>query len=244
MIPAIVSIMFLKGNKLKKIDILMIVTIIVTTVLTNSITSIIALITILLFLVLGKSDIKKTSVLKLSYIIVSIVWIIFFAMAMNNYYLSDISNMFSHKSSTLSGRTIIWEKAFYYIEKNPIIGYGYDNNIIGDKTNYMFQGNYEFPNDTHNSIIFMLLSSGIIGTVVLLYIIYSTLKKSLIVVRFDERYYYLCIFLVSNIVRGLTESCFHYPHIMFFVYIIMINIKYFELNEQSKEITELNCKNI
>ena len=152
----------------------------------------------------------------------------------NTTYINKFSALFDHKSSTLSGRTIIWEKSIYFIKQNPILGYGYDNTLIGDTNNYTLQYDNVFPNDTHNSIIFMLLSSGIVGTIALIYLIFITLKKSFLVVKYDNKYYYITAFIVANLFRGLTESCFHYPHALFFLYMIVINIRYNELMAEKR----------
>ena len=229
MFPAIVAILFIKKNKLKILDLLFIFLILITTFATKSITSIFGIIIFFIVLFLGKVFKKKSTLIKVCHIAIYVVWIVFFAFMIHGKFINDFSSMFINKSSTLSGRTIIWEKSLYFIKQNPIFGYGYDNNLIGDTTNYSMQAENVFPNDTHNSIIFMLLSSGIIGTIVLIYIIIKSLNRSILVVEHDERYFYISAYIISILIRGLTESCFHYPHLIFVLYLIIINIRYNEI---------------
>ena len=229
MVPAIVSVFFLKKDKLKLLDILLIVLIVLTTIATKSLTSIFSLVIFFLLIIAGALFRNKSVVLKVACAIVSAIWLAFFVLLPNSSYINSFSAMFDHKSSTLSGRTMIWEKAIYFIKQNPVLGYGYDNTLIGDTTNYYLQSDNAFPNDTHNSVIFMLLSSGIVGTIVLVYFIVITLKRSIFVVRRDAKYFCISVFIVANLFRGLTESCLHYPHAVFFLYMIMINIRYNQL---------------
>lgn len=234
MFPAIVSIFFMSNGKIKFLDMLFIFLIIITIIATKSVTSIFAIVIFFLIIFIGKFIKKKRFVLKICYIIVYVIWIIFFTFIIKGKFINNFSSLFINKSSTLSGRTIIWEKSLYFIKKNPVLGYGYDNTLIGDTTNYSMQYENVFPNDTHNSIIFMLLSSGILGTVVLIYIITKTLNRSLLVVEKDEKYFYILAYITAILIRGLTESCFHYPHLIFVLYLIIINIKYIELTNDEK----------
>lgn len=233
MFPAIVSILFIRNNKLKFFDIIFIFLILATTIATKSVTSFFGIIVFFTVILLGRFFKKKSSLLKICHVGIYIIWIVFFAFMIHGKFINDFSSLFINKSSTLSGRTIIWEKSLYFIKQNPVLGYGYDNNLIGDTTNYSMQSENVFPNDTHNSIIFMLLSSGVLGTVVLIYIIIKSLNRSLLVVEHDKKYFYISAYIISFLIRGLTESCFHYPHLIFVLYLIIINIRYKELTKEN-----------
>ena len=235
MFPAIVATFFTKNKKLNILDILLVGSIIVTTIATRSITSLFAIIVFFSIIIIGKLVKNKKRFLKICYLSVYLIWIVFFAFLLSGRSIGNFSASFDNKSTTLSGRTIIWEKSMFFINQNPVLGYGYDNTIIGDTTNYLTQSNNVFPNDTHNSVLFMLLSSGIVGTIPLIYILTRTLKKSLTVVEADERYLFIVAFIIAILIRGLTESCFHYPHLAFTLYLIMINIRYNELLDNKKK---------
>ena len=228
--PAVVSILFLNDSrKLQKKEYIFIILTIITVFLSRSVTSIIALVIFWAFVFVKKMKWNISKVLKTSLITSIILWICFFGIIVTNTSLSSISSMFSNKSTTLSGRTIIWEKALYFIKQKPLIGYGYDNTIIGDPYIYPYQGNEVFPNDTHNSALFILLASGILGFILLFWFIVDGLKKGSIIVKYDAKYYYLMAYLIANLIRGLTESSLHYPHMIIFLYLIFIKIRYNEL---------------
>lgn len=234
MMPLIVSIFLL--NKHKKINIfnkVLILLVILTVIMTKSVTSIISLFVFFLIIILSNSKtFNLIKIARFSIVLILLIDVMFIAL---NVDLGRISSSFANKSTTMSGRTIIWQKAMYYFKKNPLLGYGYDNNIIGRTDNYIFQGNNRFPNDTHNSILFLLLSSGIIGTVYLIFMIMQSLKFGEIVYKHDKRYVYIFAYIFSMLIRGLTESCYHYPHTIFFLYMIYTYIKYYEIKKEKEE---------
>ena len=233
--PAIISILYLNGeNKLRLIDFIPICVIVFSIIMTKSATSIISIFLLLILTVMNRIVKDKRKLLKLCIFVLLILWLGYFIIITTNKNIGDFSLLFANKSTTLSGRTFIWQKALYFIKEKPIIGYGYDNTIIGDNNNYLFQLDNSFPNDTHNSLLFMMLSSGVIGTVGLLFIIGKTLARGITVVSYDKDMVFLMYFIIVDLVRGLTESCFHYPHLIFFLYMIIINIKYYEIIKEKK----------
>lgn len=229
MLPYIVSLLFLNDKgKLKIIDIVLLSMIIITIYMTRSATGIVTLVVYFALVLINKIIKKEVGIIKISIFICAIIWGYYFiSTILGNEFLNS-SIQFLNKTNTLTGRTYIWQKALHFIKSNPLIGYGYDNTIIGDSSNYLI--GLKFPNDTHNSLLFMLLSSGIIGTIPLLAIIISFFKKSIKVVNNDKRYFYIVIYVISMVIRGLTESCWHYSHAVLFIFIILVYLKYSELN--------------
>ena len=67
-----------------------------------------------------------------------------------------------------SGRNYIWETLFEFIKKKPLLGYGFDNNVM------------ELANismSPHNTYIYILLQSGIIGLFIFFMFMYSIWKS-------------------------------------------------------------------
>lgn len=85
----------------------------------------------------------------------------------NKYVLDFITNTIG-ETSTLNGRTQIWNIIFYYIIKKPIFGYGYYNSIILDTLGY---GNAQ------NGVLKILLDTGILGLLSFGFLIYFSLKN-------------------------------------------------------------------
>lgn len=73
------------------------------------------------------------------------------------------------KSLTLTGRTIIWQKALFYISKSPFFGYGFEDTILLIKKFNI--------NHVHNIVLQILYNGGIIGTCLFFMINYETSKK-------------------------------------------------------------------
>ncbi len=84
------------------------------------------------------------------------------------YFPFIVENVF-HKSMTLSGRTIIWDRAFAYIRRSPIIGYGQETlPVLLEKFGI---------SHVHNIILEILYKSGIVGLSLYIVIICFAGKK-------------------------------------------------------------------
>lgn len=219
--PLIVILNFLYPNVKNKYIIISILAI-VAIVLSKSVTSIIS--TIIYFIIVFSCKIFKNNykIIKIALIIIFIIWLLFFITLFCNINISAISLSFENKSSTFSGRTLIWNKALHFIKENPLIGYGYDNEIIGNSKNYSLLFNQVFPNDTHNSILYLLLTSGITGLFIYTYLLVNAITRGLKSIKIDSRYTFLFAYLISNLIRGITESCLHYTHLFIFLTIIIM----------------------
>ena len=230
-VPLIVSIFMLQdGKKMSFVDKALIFFVIITVFMTKSITSIISLLVFFIIILLCKSP--KANVFRYVRYFLIIIWVLDLIFIGFNVDLGKISSSFANKSTTMSGRTIIWQKTMHFFKESPLIGYGYDNNIIGSVDNYYLQGNNKFPNDPHNSILFVLLASGILGVSALLLIVLKVLKLGEFVCKQDNKYIYMFAYIASLLVRGLTESCIHYPHMIFFVYMIYTYIRYYDIKKE------------
>lgn len=146
------------GSKLRPLLLLMAST--VSVIIGWCATSIVGLITLAIVLIFLKT--KRTSeTFKLLYIwIISIVFdlliSVFRIMEIFPPFRSFIEN-FLRKSTTLSGRTYIWDQTLRYWARYPLIGNGYD-------TTLPFEASY--VSHAHNAYLQYLLIGGIIGLII------------------------------------------------------------------------------
>lgn len=195
------------------------------TFITNSAASIICVILLLILLVISK--IKYLNRINSLWLFLGIYFICFILLVL----LRDIDlGFFSWfrdtfgKSSTLSGRTNIWEKTIDLIGDFPIFGRGYDTEIL------LLNGIKE--NDPHNSVLYILLTQGIIGLIVFLLMIISIFlkinKKNKNDVVISSMIAFVCVWMV----RGLVESAFSYSHFVFWFVLIAIETRIDAINKE------------
>ena len=232
--PIIPLTLFFADNGRKKLySILLICVVSIVIFFTKSATSILSLSVYLVILFLDKFiKNKKRLIIGLVLTLTAIWGFTLLAIPLNKD-IGFITNIFDNKSETLSGRTDIWKKAANYIKDRPLFGYGYDNQIIGDN-GYNYNGvNKDFPNDTHNSILFLLLSTGLVGTAIYLYLLFISLKTSISIVSVYSKYKYLIYYIIVFMFRGLTESCWHYSHLFFFSLVMIMPYVSLSINNMS-----------
>lgn len=211
-LASIVSILSLKNNLIDKILIIIIIS---TILLTKSTTSIIVTFLALL-LILIKTIFKKKNNYHKVIKIVMFAWIIFIIFIIVNHNFNLVGTFF-HKSSTLTGRTYIWSQSIEEIKKHFIIGYGYDNEILSSITNSVYS-KYFVLNDTHNAVLYILLSSGLLGLISTIMYFASFIKQK---IEYNQNEYFY-IYIIASIVRGLSESCLHYSHVIFYIMLILL----------------------
>lgn len=205
-----------------------------TTYLTHSATS-----TICLFFMIAISIvyivIKKT----VSFKTFLILYIVFFVsliivQSAETPFLTEILEYFQ-KDSSLTGRTNIWATTLESLKEHIILGRGYDTFVLRDR------GILE--NDPHNSILYMLLTQGLFGTIVFFGMFYKTITKAKSILKHNTLFSYMYIFIITWMVRGLTESAFTYTHFVFWIAIIIIEMLILE--EKKKTIDgEKNAKKL
>lgn len=211
-LASIVSILSLKNNLIDKILIIIIIS---TILLTKSTTSIIVTFLALL-LILIKTIFKKKNNYHKVMKIVMFAWIIFIIFIIVNHNFNLVGTFF-HKSSTLTGRTYIWSQSIEEIKNHFIIGYGYDNEILSSITNSVYS-KYFVLNDTHNAVLYILLSSGLLGLIsTIMYFAFFIKQK----IEYNQNEYFY-IYIIASIVRGLSESCLHYSHVIFYIMLILL----------------------
>ncbi|MGN0638831.1 MAG: O-antigen ligase family protein [Huintestinicola sp.] len=84
------------------------------------------------------------------------------------YFPFIVENVF-HKNMTLSGRTVIWDRAFVYIKRSPLIGYGQEEmTVLLEKFGI---------SHVHNIFLEILYKSGIVGLALYSVIVCLIAKK-------------------------------------------------------------------
>lgn len=225
-LASIISILFLKNKKNKIFDMLIIIVILGTIFLTKSTTSIIVTVLALLFLLIDTMFRRVLNYKKIMRLLL-FTWIFFMIFLIVNHNFDLIGAVF-HKSSTLTGRTYIWSQSLTEIKKHFILGYGYDNEVLASITNSAYS-KYFMLNDTHNAVLYILLSSGILGLISMIMYFSFLVKQN---IKCDKNKY-IYIYLFASIVRGLSESCLHYSHVLFYVmFILLTDIEEVDMNEK------------
>lgn len=121
------------------------------------------------------------------------------------------------KSSTLSGRTIIWAAAMVSILKRPFIGFGYDAFWIGFKgeaINLALATGFAGLSNAENGILQLWLEVGLVGVVLLLLLLLRTCKNAVICFRSDSPGYviwYISLLFIT-LLSLVDGDKFMFPH--------------------------------
>lgn len=161
----------------------------------------------LLFLLDRNVKIKMMKKIKPIYVVLGIIIINYMMVTlsyMNFDFIIDIIQNILHKDATLTGRSEIFTYSLAILSKHPILGYGFDNNII-ESTLTRIVAAY---NTAHNSILQMLIDCGFIGTVVFLVSIYMGFTY---IYKSDDdvlgvMYYALVAMFVGGVVSMIIPS--------------------------------------
>ena len=223
----IISIFYLYPNKINIFNKIIIIITLITIYMTSSATSIIITLGSMLMMIYVYIFNKKINFNRI-FMIISLIWIAFTILI----YIGGSFNFIGHifgKSGTLTGRTIIWSKTMEYIKEKPMVGYSFDNRILAN-TYAGSNQKYFNTNNAHNSLLYILISSGIIGTIVTVVFFIISLKTNKN--NCDIKYSYIYIYIVAAMIRGFTESCLQYSHVLLYVMLIIVSL----YNEQKNEL--------
>lgn len=91
------------------------------------------------------------------------------------------------KDVTLTGRTVLWSETIKAIRERPLLGYGYEG-FWGDggwwtPAHEIWVRTGWNPPHSHNAILEMLLAAGIVGTLLLVYLMVRALLRAVIYLR-------------------------------------------------------------
>lgn len=184
-------------NKLKMFPLLLLLLSLTTLFITSSGTAIVILILVSIFLITYKKYTFSIKTYLLVYISLYFSIVIF---RLQEVLFGNFIVNVLEKDITFTGRTHVWDIVLYYLKYSWIIGYGRGNNIIFTETSYL--------NEAHNGFLEILLSSGVIGLlsfIIILYIVGKKLSKY----KKNISSKILTFSIFAYMVIGLTESVFN-----------------------------------
>lgn len=112
---------------------------------------------------------------------------------------------------TLNSRTELWSKAFVYVTQQPLIGSGYYSG------RYLLMKEFSWAGHAHNSFIEVLLTTGLIGLIVLgIYL--ASLVKTVI----TSGNHFLLGVLVYVLIQGMLNPLLFTPGVPMFVLTIAV----------------------
>jgi O-antigen ligase len=139
----------------------------------------------------------------------------------------DLSSLFIQalgRQTTLSGRTLIWERLFS-IPINPLLGTGYYSFWLDrDRVQTVSEGFFYDINEAHNGYIEVYLNEGLIGVFLLAALLISALQK----IKYDVlngKGGYPAVrlaLLVIAVVYNYTEAAFDRLHFILFPLLLAI----------------------
>ena len=208
----------------------------------QAVTSIIAMTIFILAVLITLSSRKKALIMAPGIFINPTVmfgtFIVFTLMTMLFDITPLISAIFSSfgKSGTMSGRTRIWALSVDSIFRNPLIGYGqaspgYFQNIVG------LSQWAKAATHTHNYMLELLWSTGIIGTVIYMYIFIKAVKK-LYQFRNIKAVRLLSCGITGFSVLMITDSYIMQPTIMILCF-VCLNID--KIMMQNRTVNSTGC---
>ena len=149
---------------------------------------------------------KQSVLLILLFLILTSVLLFVFLVNFNTFL--SVNN----KDATLSGRTVLWDSLWDFIQQKPWIGYGYGSFFSGEakEVNLLWQIHDWKPVHSHNGYIQLLLNIGFIGSVVFIFGFISCLFNSLwkYLVAKDLKMLWTFSFLMYNVFLNFTEVSF------------------------------------
>lgn len=188
-----------------------------TTLLTNSATATICIILLScsLLLISFKRIAKHLSVSLFAFVYIAVFVFLILFQNTDSWIFQWVTETFN-KDVTFTGRTDLWSAAMNAISKRPIFGYGYDSDVL-----LSYGMGYADP---HNSILYILLTEGIIGLLSFGGMIIGLfVKKKDSELRTNYIYAYMLIFFMIWLIRGLVESGCSYSHFLFWLAIIVLD---------------------
>lgn len=200
---------YLKYDKLSFKFILLIIFFIISYLYIWSVNAVIIIVCFLLFALTYNS--KKYEKILNPKIFILIYIVLFLSIVVFNTENSILSNILDYlkRDATISGRTGIWQKAFYYINNQPLIGYGYEEiNILLIKFNI---------GKLHNIFVQILYNGGYLAFFTYFLIFISSTKKAFknIKSKFSK-------IILATIYLTLLSCLFDYYIYAFYLYILFI----------------------
>lgn len=204
---------------------LLIIIISITMILVKSSTGLIGWLGVLFYVIFIKNR-KFDKYIKLSNLFVLFI-ITFLSVVIFNVqeYFSFIFEAIFQKSATFTGRTTLWSQAIEFIKESPLLGYGIREISV-------IQTDYGRGFSSHNFILELALSGGILTTLLIGIIMIVLIRKTL---KFNNnpivRIISWCIFIFF--VCTLTESGI-YKFQWYTLFVILYNVNFIINSDEMK----------
>lgn len=140
---------------------------------------------------------------------------------------AEFITIYLKKDLTLSGRTQIWEKSFYHIQKSPIIGYGYED--------FEYTLSKISINHTHNMYIETLYVGGIIALIFLILLFISLSLKAHKISK-SPLYHVLMLMILFFILSSSIEFAFYRYHYLI-LFILMAHTELYTSRKHHRAVT-------
>lgn len=101
------------------------------------------------------------------------------------------------------GRDFVYKEAFNIFLNNPILG---DQFAIFDKF-----GGFMY---SHNIILDALMGLGLLGGLVMIYILWVAIKKSYFLIKMKDSHFWMSLILIQQIVLSMLSGAFYYNQIL------------------------------
>ena len=182
-------------------------------------TGMVATAVMILIVMAPKHIVKLFSSGKVMIICIGIITILMFgpySLLKNPYILDFVQNTLG-KSPSFTGRIQIWNMIFDVIANNPIIGYGYYNNIVEVTLGY---GNPQ------NGVLKLLVDTGIIGLVLYIMVVIKVFKKMDFRIKdMEKEVLPIIAFFYAMIIASLVEI--NLTHMIVFLAMAIVNAAYY-----------------
>ena len=145
--------------------------------------------------------------------LIDVVFIIFRKQEIFNFIIDDLLH---RSSSSMAGRTYIWDIALKFISQKPYFGYGEASSTVMTAVGY--------SSHPHNYILYVLIQTGVIGLLILIWLIILCNNKMRNCSRANLTIAGCLVslftaFWIMGIAESLTGALFFYPMFIFFRYL-------------------------
>ena len=141
--------------------------------------------------------------------------------------------------NSLTGRLPLWEELLTWVNKRPLLGYGYMAFWDPERVEYLSETlRWEIPH-AHNIPIDVMLDFGIVGLILFITAVIAAVLESGRSYTLTMKLEYAVLFgiLINAIVNGMAESLFKFPGFPLFVLCSSFASMLFHIDEESKQAT-------
>lgn len=160
-----------------------------------------------------------------------IIFIIFFIFKLDDSFTTRIKNGFDLKSGSVAARIYFWQAGWDAFKKRPFLGYGPETQ--GEVLVRYYQKDWaiygavnDYPDRAHNFILDILLTTGILGLITFLSLLYIFFSQALKIFKSNSEYSSLTFFLLIAISGYLISLLFSFSivitNIYFWLYLAII----------------------